>query len=78
MTDKPDKLDPEEKELHRAAADGDLDKLSKLIKKASDINCYDDSCKTPLYIAVESGNIEAAVLLLSNGAEINFEESNTP
>lgn len=66
-------------EIHKAAVDGDLIKLGKLIKKGIDINSYDtepgsdyDYPKgTSLHWAVRAGQKEAVLFLIKNGADVN-------
>lgn len=47
---------------------GDL--IEMLISKGADIEATDINGRTPLYVAIEENNIEAAKSLLSNGANI--------
>lgn len=63
-------------ELSSAVADEDVDKVRELINKGANVNAKEDGYSkiTPLFIAVETGNIEIVQLLLDNGAKINAQD----
>jgi ankyrin repeat protein len=57
--------------IHQAAARGDLPLLTLLIKNGARVDAEDRYGETPLYFAAQYGNLEAARLLLSQGANPN-------
>jgi Carboxypeptidase regulatory-like domain/Ankyrin repeats (3 copies)/Ankyrin repeats (many copies) len=63
-------------ELSSAVADEDVDRVRELIIKGANVNAKEDSYSkiTPLFIAVETGDIEIVQLLLDNGAKINAQD----
>jgi ankyrin repeat protein/beta-lactamase regulating signal transducer with metallopeptidase domain len=68
------------KSLHKAAADGDLEQVKKLIAQGADINAKDSQKRTALQYASEKGHAEVARLLISHGAYVNanFAGHRTP
>lgn len=54
--------------LHRAASNGDIESMKRLLKDGTNPNVLDSSQATPLHIATENGNAELVQLLLENGA----------
>lgn len=57
--------------LLKAIEQEDIEKINKLIKSGVDVNAQPNwDSKTPLIIAVESGNLETVKILVENGAEI--------
>lgn len=62
-----------ENELSQAVDDDDLDRVRDLISKGGNVNEKDENYGkiTPLFIAVENGNIEMVQLLLNFGAKVN-------
>jgi len=61
--------------LHRAAGEGDLDDIRRLLAEGCDINAFDDSLsRTPLHHAAIENRIEAVRLLLAEGADVNAHE----
>ena len=67
---------PTEK-LHRAAADGDMDRARELIRERAPLNAFDDIGYTPLDHAVKSRHVAMVNLLLDAGADINAREEET-
>ncbi len=69
-------------ELARAVADDDIDRVRELIAQGEDVNGKDDNYDkiTPLFIAVENGNVEIARVLIEFGAKVNVrdDEKQTP
>jgi ankyrin repeat protein len=63
-------------EIHDAAAKGDLNKVTKLIKDNPDaVMSKDKEGWTPLHVAAVHGHKEVAELLLANKAEINARDN---
>jgi hypothetical protein len=63
--------------LSQAIADEDIDAVRDLIAKGADVNAKEEgySSITPLFIAVESGNVEIVRLLLEFGAKASARDS---
>jgi ankyrin repeat protein len=57
--------------LHRASADGDIQRIRMLIAKGIAINAQDAMKRTPLHVAVKAGKTEAVRLLIKSGADVN-------
>jgi hypothetical protein len=64
-------------ELTIAVADEDLDEVRSIINRGADVNEKEPSYEkiTPLFIAVETGNLEIVRLLLDHGAKVNARDS---
>lgn len=60
--------------LHRAASNGDLEEISRLVNDGFDINAFDDLSRAPLHCAVEESQYNAAQLLLNLGADVDRNE----
>jgi len=58
-------------DLSVAAAQGDIGKISELLKNGANINETDHAGNTPLYYSVRRGHPEVARLLIQNGANVN-------
>ena len=54
--------------LHYCAGYGFAELVEPLIERAADVNALDDEGKTPLRVAIESGQQEVSDLLLQRGA----------
>lgn len=61
----------EAERLHRAAGDGTLSEISRLVSDGLDIDAFDDLSRTPLHYAVENERYQAAELLIDLGAVVN-------
>jgi len=60
--------------IHRAAYDGDFDKVKEIIEGDPDqINVQDEQGFTPLHLASGKGHTEIVEFLLSHGAETELE-----
>ena len=68
--------------LHRAAYDGDLAEMRKLLERKYPVNRFDDLGRTPLHHAVERGHVFIVEELLTAGANVNAHDvrqiGNTP
>ncbi len=64
-------------ELSKAIADEDVDLVRELLVKGANVNEKEESYSkiTPLFVAVEQGNIEIVKLLLEFGAKVNARDS---
>jgi ankyrin repeat protein len=68
-------------EIHDAAASGDLEKVTVLLKNNPDlVSSKDNTGKTPLHWAAYKGYTNVAELLLANKADVNAldDEGDTP
>lgn len=63
--------------LIRAAEDGDLAKVKKLVKKGVDVNCVDLDLDTPLYCAIWGKHYDVVSYLLDCNADPLFPNSYT-
>ena len=64
-------------QIIRAAADGDLETVKKLLEEGDDVNSRDNGRWSPLILAAQNGHLEVVKLLLENGADINAENAYT-
>ena len=64
----------EAERLHRAANEGDIAEMARLVASGYDVNLFDDLSRTPLHYAVEGEHYKAAEWLLKNGAAVNANE----
>jgi len=62
--------------IHHAAADGDLDKVKRLIDSGTSVDKRDESGGTPLMAAINTMHFDVADYLLSKGADINATSKN--
>jgi len=67
-------------DLHKAAFDGNVEEVKKLLKKGADPNVQDKDGWTPLHLAASEGHVDVAKLLLEHGADPNAQDKhgNTP
>jgi hypothetical protein len=64
------------KKLLRAAGDGNIETVRRLLDKGEDVNATDKIVRsTPLHRAAEQGRTEVVALLLDRGAEVNARAS---
>jgi ankyrin repeat protein len=64
----------ERERLHRAASDGDLSDVERLVNAGSPLDLFDDISYTPLHHAVRAEHYKIAQLLLSKGANVNAHD----
>lgn len=57
--------------LHRAAAEGNLERARELIREGAALNAFDAIGYAPLHHAVKNGKFEMVRLLLDAGADID-------
>jgi ankyrin repeat protein len=67
----------EAERLHRAASDGDIQEIDRLILSGYDVNFFDDMGYAPLHHAVEGKKVEAIEVLLRHGALVNANDDAT-
>ncbi len=69
-------------QLHRAAREGDLSRVKKLLQAKYPVHRFDQSGKTPLHYAVEAGQLAIVDRLIKAGAKVNAHDErvigNTP
>ena len=69
-------------QLHKAAADGDLPSVTKLLNAKYPVNRFDDLGRTPLHYAVAREHLDVVDALLQCGANVNAHDErvvgNTP
>jgi ankyrin repeat protein len=61
-------------QLHFAAQDGDVAKVTRLLNEGHEPNAFDDLGRTPLHCAAERGHLDVMRLLLASGAEVNAHD----
>ncbi|HVE59835.1 MAG TPA: ankyrin repeat domain-containing protein [Pyrinomonadaceae bacterium] len=64
--------------LHRAVSNDDLEEVKDLIMRGENVNQKDENYSfiTPLFLAVENGNVEIAETLLNFRAKVNAKDGN--
>lgn len=60
--------------LHRAAKQGDSEKVADIIESGRNIEETDKDGRTPLHLAAESGSIEVAITLIAVGAKLEAQD----
>src|SRR6266404_8755309 len=61
-------------QLHFAAADGDMETVTRLLNEGHQPNVFDELGKTPLHYAAERGRLNVMRLLLASGADVNAHD----
>ncbi|MDB5848421.1 MAG: hypothetical protein JWP29_2173 [Rhodoferax sp.] len=61
----------ENERLHRAAAEGNLEEMGKLLMAGYGIDIFDELGLAPLHYAVQNGCYGAAQWLIAQGANVN-------
>ena len=69
----PSPYDDVDERLHRAARDGDVVAIPKLLSEGLDINSVNLIGDTPLHLAVAAGRKEVIECLIGYGADINCQ-----
>lgn len=64
----------EAERLHRAAHDGDVREIERLVLAGSDVNLFDDMAYTPLHHAVMGVSADAVQTLLRHGTLVNAND----
>lgn len=64
-----------EERLHRAAAEGDLERARGLIREGAPLDAFDAIGYAPLHHAVRNGRFEMVRLLLDAGADLNARDA---
>ena len=64
----------ERERLHRAAADGDLEEVRRLIDAGYELDLFDDISYTPLHYAAKHGYVDVMQVLLSAGACVDARD----
>ena len=69
-------------QIIKAAADGNLETVKKLLDEGDDVNsrvrgANDKGRWSPLILAAQNGHLEIVKLLIENGADINAENAYT-
>ena len=57
--------------VFRAAFDGDLATVKRLVAEGADLEARSDLGQTPLHLAIENDNVEVVKFLLESGADPN-------
>jgi ankyrin repeat protein len=67
-------------ELHYAAADADLARAERLVRRGADVDIADKNGWTPLHFAAQSQSPKIVALILDGGARIDPQDAhgNTP
>jgi len=63
--------------LHRAAADGDMERARELVREGARLDVFDDIGYTPLHHAVKNHHIAMVRFLIDSGANVNAREEET-
>lgn len=61
-------------DLHRAAANGDVATITRLLSRGADIEGRDGNGRTPLLIATHGNKVDAARTLIDAGADVNAKD----
>ena len=59
--------------IHDASKEGNIDAVKQHIQLGANVDQKNLYLQTPLYTAVENGQIEIAKFLIENGANVNFK-----
>jgi ankyrin repeat protein len=60
--------------LHRAAQEGDVTEMLRLVQLGYSLELFDDLGRAPLHYAVEGGHYKATQWLLEQGANVNSHD----
>lgn len=64
----------EREQLHRAAAEGNLAEMQRLVAEGHALGSFDEQHMTPLHHAADQGRTEALLWLLERGADPNAHD----
>ena len=64
----------EREQLHRAAAEGNLAEMQRLVAEGHALDAFDEQHMTPLHHAADQGRLEALLWLLERGADLNAHD----
>lgn len=64
----------EREQLHRAAAEGNLAEMQRLVVEGHELDAFDEQHMTPLHHAADQGRLEALLWLLERGADLNAHD----
>lgn len=67
----------ENERLHRAAAEGDLQEMRRLLEVGHPLDRFDDLGRTPLHYAVEGEHYKTAKWLIEQGAKVDANDDAT-
>ena len=61
--------------LHKAARDGQLERVKELINAGADVNSKLTNGLTPLQTSLPNGHVECMKLLIESGADVNCKQN---
>lgn len=64
----------EREQLHRAAAEGNLVEMQRLVTEGHLLDVFDEQHMTPLHHAADQGRMDALLWLLDGGADLNAHD----
>jgi ankyrin repeat protein len=64
----------EREQPHRAAAEGNLVELQRLVAEGHRVDTFDEQHMTPLHHAADQGRVAVAQWLLAQGADVNAHD----
>ena len=67
--------DRNDRQLQKAAREGDIDKIKALLLKGADVNRKDENGLSPLMYASWGGYTEVARVLVDHGANVNAQDN---
>jgi len=65
----------EAEKLHRAASDGSIAEMDRLVREGRDVSVFDGLSRGPLHYAVIGEHYKAVVWLLGQGADVNLHDA---
>ena len=61
--------------LYEAAADGDIERVRRLLAAGAEVDMRDGARRTPLLLATQANHTEVARLLIDAGADVNAKDT---